>query len=76
MKRFLPVEMEDLDDAYICFNIGNLYYDLGKIENALTYYDKSSLYLSGFLLMLGNTWDLYITQWEDYKRQQLAIIRF
>ncbi|MBZ2165947.1 tetratricopeptide repeat protein, partial [Methanobacterium spitsbergense] len=40
-EGILPVEMEDLDDAYICFNIGNLYYDLGKIENALTYYDKA-----------------------------------
>ena len=40
-EEILPVEMEDLNDAYICFNIGNLYYDLGKIENALTYYDKA-----------------------------------
>ena len=37
----LPVETEDLDDAYISFNIGNLYYDLGKLEKALTYYDKA-----------------------------------
>jgi HEAT repeat protein len=37
----LPVEMEDLDSAYISFNIGNLYYDLGKLEKALTYYDKA-----------------------------------
>ena len=37
----LPVEMEDLDNAYISFNIGNLYYDLGKLEQALSYYDKS-----------------------------------
>ncbi len=37
----LPVETEDLDDAYISFNIGNLYYDLGKLEKALIYYDKA-----------------------------------
>jgi HEAT repeat protein len=37
----LPVEMEDLDKAYISFNIGNLFYDLGKLEKALTYYDKA-----------------------------------
>jgi tetratricopeptide (TPR) repeat protein len=37
----LPVEMEDLDEAYISFNIGNLYYDLGKLEKALSYYDKA-----------------------------------
>ena len=37
----IPVETEDLDDAYISFNIGNLYYDLGKLEKALTYYDKA-----------------------------------
>ncbi len=41
MEDALPVEMEDLDDAYISFNIGNLYYDLGKLEKALSYYDKS-----------------------------------
>ena len=40
-EEILPVEMEDFDDAYVCFNIGNLYYDLGKIENALIYYDKA-----------------------------------
>ncbi len=37
----LPFETEDLDEAYISFNIGNLYYDLGKLEKALTYYDKA-----------------------------------
>ena len=37
----LPVETEDLDYAYISFNIGNLYYDLGKLEKALIYYDKA-----------------------------------
>ena len=37
----LPVETQDLDEAYISFNIGNLYYDLGKLEKALTYYDKA-----------------------------------
>ena len=37
----LPVETEDLDDAYVSFNIGNLYYDLGKLEKALIYYDKA-----------------------------------
>ena len=36
-----PFETEDLDDAYISFNLGNLYYDLGKLEKALTYYDKA-----------------------------------
>jgi HEAT repeats/Tetratricopeptide repeat/PBS lyase HEAT-like repeat len=41
MGDSLPVEMADLDDAYITFNIGNLYYDLGKLEQALSYYDKS-----------------------------------
>ena len=41
MEDSLPVEMADLDDAYITFNIGNLYYDLGKLEQALSYYDKS-----------------------------------
>jgi HEAT repeat protein len=40
-RGLLPVETEDLDDAYISFNIGNLYYDLGKLEKALTYYDKA-----------------------------------
>ncbi len=37
----LPVEMEDIDNAYISFNIGNIYYDLGKLEQALSYYEKS-----------------------------------
>ena len=37
----LPFETEDLDDAYISFNLGNLYYDMGKLEKALTYYDKA-----------------------------------
>ena len=37
----LPVETQNLDEAYISFNIGNLYYDLGKLEKALTYYDKA-----------------------------------
>jgi HEAT repeat protein len=37
----LPVEMDDLDSAYISFNIGNLYYDLGKLEKSLIYYDKA-----------------------------------
>ena len=37
----LPVEMEDLDDAYIAFNIGNLFYDLGKFIKALSYYDAA-----------------------------------
>ena len=41
MGDALPVEMEDLDNAYVSFNIGNLYYDLGKLEQALSYYDKS-----------------------------------
>ena len=37
----LPVELEDLNNAYIFFNIGNMYYDFGKLDNALSYYDKS-----------------------------------
>ena len=37
----LLFETEDLDEAYISFNLGNLYYDLGKLEKALTYYDKA-----------------------------------
>jgi hypothetical protein len=37
----LPVELEDLNKAYIFFNIGNMYYDFGKLDNALSYYDKS-----------------------------------
>ncbi len=45
----LPVEMEDLDEAYISFNIGNLYYDLGKLEKALTYYDKALYIYPDFL---------------------------
>jgi tetratricopeptide (TPR) repeat protein len=40
-ESVLPVEMEDLDDAYISFNIGNLYYDLGKLGKALSYYDNA-----------------------------------
>ena len=45
----LPVEMEDLDEAYISFNIGNLYYDLGKLEKALTYYDRALYIYPDFL---------------------------
>jgi HEAT repeat protein len=37
----LPVELEDLNKAYVFFNIGNMYYDFGKLDNALSYYDKS-----------------------------------
>ncbi|MFZ0441890.1 MAG: HEAT repeat domain-containing protein [Methanobacterium sp.] len=37
----LPVELDDLNNAYIFFNIGNMYYDFGKLDKALSYYDKS-----------------------------------
>jgi HEAT repeat protein/tetratricopeptide (TPR) repeat protein len=37
----LPVEMEDLDEVYISYNIGNLFYDFGKLEKALSYYGKA-----------------------------------
>ena len=40
-EEILPVVMEDLDDAYIAFNIGNLFYDLGKFIKALSYYDTA-----------------------------------
>ena len=37
----LPVELDDLNNAYIFFNIGNMYYDFEKLDKALSYYDKS-----------------------------------
>lgn len=33
--------MEDLDEVYISYNIGNLFYDFGKLEKALSYYGKA-----------------------------------
>jgi tetratricopeptide (TPR) repeat protein len=37
----LPVDMHELDYAYVNFNLGNMYCDLGKTEEALSYYDKA-----------------------------------
>ena len=33
--------MEDLDKAYISYNIGNLFYDFEKLEEALSYYNNA-----------------------------------
>ena len=55
----LPVEMEDLDNAYVSFNIGNLYYDLGKLEQALSYYDKSLCIYPDFIDVWKNMGLIY-----------------
>ena len=59
MGDALPVEMEDLDNAYVSFNIGNLYYDLGKLEQALSYYDKSLCIYPDFIDVWKNMGLIY-----------------
>jgi HEAT repeat protein len=57
----LPVDMHELDYAYINFNLGNMYCDLGKTEEALSYYDKALYIYPDFVSSWKNMGLIFFT---------------
>ncbi len=60
-ETVLPVDMEDLDEAYISYNLGNLFYELGKIEKALSHYDRALYIYPEFIDAWKNSGLMYYT---------------
>jgi tetratricopeptide (TPR) repeat protein len=60
-ETVLPVDMEDLDEAYISYNLGNLFYELGKLEKALSHYDRALYIYPEFIDAWKNSGLMYYT---------------
>jgi HEAT repeat protein len=60
-ESVLPVDMEDIEEAYISYNLGNLYYELGKLEKALSYYDRALFIYPDFIDAWKNRGLMYYT---------------
>ncbi len=46
---FYPLKCRIFDSAYTLYNIGNMYFDMGKTDKALSYYDKALYIYPDFL---------------------------
>ena len=60
-ESILPFEMLDMEHAYTSFNLGNLYFDIGKTDKALEYYDKALYVYPDFVNAWKNMGLLYFT---------------
>ena len=60
-ESVLPIDMEDLDEAYISYNLGNLFYEIGKLEKALSYYDRALYIYPEFIDAWKNRGLMYYT---------------
>ena len=60
-ESILPFEMQDMDYVYTSFNLGNLYFDIGKTEKSLSYYDKALYVYPDFVNAWKNMGLIYFT---------------
>jgi len=60
-ESILPFEMQDMDYVYTSFNLGNLYFDIGKTDKALSYYDKALYVYPDFVNAWKNMGLIYFT---------------
>jgi HEAT repeat protein len=60
-ESILPFEIQNMDYAYTSFNLGNLYFDIGKTDKALSYYDKALYTYPDFVDAWKNMGLIYFT---------------
>jgi len=60
-ESILPFEMQDMDYVYTSFNLGNLYFDISKTNQALAYYDKALYVYPDFVDAWKNMGLIYFT---------------